>query len=91
MGTLERGLLSLWVGNCVVVGPKASPDHFDVSLPRSLWFIVSRYNLPPCILSLPSFVSVSRCRPELSVPPSTHFNLLVSHCAERLLNVASQL
>lgn len=32
MGTLERGLPSLWVGICVVLELKVSPDYFDMLL-----------------------------------------------------------
>lgn len=74
MGTLERALLSPWVGNRVVVGLKTSRDCFDVFFPPLYVCALHCYNLDPCIL--PAVVSMSQCCHDyliLPVLPLTDF------------------
>lgn len=63
METLEHGLLSRWVGNCVVLGLNSRPHNCsDMFLPLpvvcGLWCI--SMICPSVNLSLPTFVTVSQ-------------------------------
>lgn len=78
MGTQERGLLPLWVGNCVVLGTEGIPRLF-CRVPSSPVVCGLQCHVIICPPVFPLY-PLCFCQPALSlvsVPPSPPFNFLV--------------